>query len=170
MTENLVPIYNENIIVGVVYEGKFDWYLTDKEIWFLDYQKRIEAFEKRGYKINLEYIEEERKGLLILDSDNASIFLERIRQDRVDTKWLRTLLTQKTSERDEDYLYDFWPSLYIDFDNQKLISCYPEPASYESYAPPHWEGKYGEFLNLIPKENRYWIDKNENNMLEEGRR
>nr|WP_086329074.1 hypothetical protein [Enterococcus sp. 4G2_DIV0659]OTO09415.1 hypothetical protein A5880_000094 [Enterococcus sp. 4G2_DIV0659] len=49
---NLMPDYTENIIVAVVLEGNLLWYVSDKEIWFLDYQKRIEAFKNKGYSIN----------------------------------------------------------------------------------------------------------------------
>lgn len=166
MTESLVPSYNENIIVGVVYNKKFDWYLTENEIWFLDYKTRIEAFEQIGYKINLENIADERKGLLVLDSSNASIFLERIEQYRVETEWLRELLIEKINMKDEDYVYDFCPSLYVNFDDRNFISYYPEPAFYEKYMPPHWKGIYIDFLNLVPENKRYWMGKNGNNMFE----
>lgn len=48
--QGLVPEYNEDIIVGVYYDNFFNWYVTDKEIWFLDYKKRIDAFKKWDLK------------------------------------------------------------------------------------------------------------------------
>ena len=31
---------NEQFIVYVIYKGCGKWYISDKEIWYLDYQKR----------------------------------------------------------------------------------------------------------------------------------
>ena len=31
----LEPIYAENVIVGVVYKKQFQWYVTDRELWYL---------------------------------------------------------------------------------------------------------------------------------------
>lgn len=48
---NLIPDSSDDIIVGVLYDSVFNWYVTDKEIWYLDYQKRIEAFRKKVLKL-----------------------------------------------------------------------------------------------------------------------
>ena len=65
---------NEEIIVFVIYNGRKEWYISDKEIWFLDKQKRINIYRNLGYEVKEEYIDERRKDLLILDTKNVDIF------------------------------------------------------------------------------------------------
>lgn len=72
---------NEQFAVYMIYRGCSKWYISDKEIWYLDYQKRIEAYLKRGYEIKEEYIDERRKDLLCVTEANASLFLQRIEND-----------------------------------------------------------------------------------------
>ncbi|PGX89552.1 hypothetical protein COE15_27850, partial [Bacillus cereus] len=62
-------------------------------------------------------------------------------------------------------LLDFSPVLLINFDDKKLYSMFPEPASYEEYVPKDWNGKYEDFTELIPKLEKYWIDEFNNNLL-----
>ena len=33
----LGPEYCENIVVCVKYRNNYEWYVTDKELWYLDY-------------------------------------------------------------------------------------------------------------------------------------
>ena len=49
---------NEQFITYVIYKGCGKWYISDKEIWYLDYQKRIEEYRKIGREIKEEYIDE----------------------------------------------------------------------------------------------------------------
>ncbi len=44
----LEPIYAENVIVGVIHKKQFQWYVTDRELWYLDYVKFAQAFESEG--------------------------------------------------------------------------------------------------------------------------
>nr|OTO09416.1 hypothetical protein A5880_000095 [Enterococcus sp. 4G2_DIV0659] len=61
----------------------------DKEIWFLDYQKRIEAFKNKGYSINTDYIDESRKNNLVLDTSNALAVLNLIKENIATVEELR---------------------------------------------------------------------------------
>ena len=141
---------NEQFIIYVVYKGCGRWYISDKEIWYLDYQKRIEACRKRGYEIKDEYIDEKRRDLLCVDEKNALIFLKRIEEDECSTGDLKELFLQN---QEED---DYKPSLYVDFDKKLLYSMYMEPASYEHYVPVGWIGKFKKFFDIIPEEKCYW--------------
>ena len=145
---------NEQFIIYVVYKGCGKWYISDKEIWYLDYQKRIEVYRKRGYEIKDEYIDEKRRDLLCVDEKNALIFLKRIEEDECSTGDLKELFLQN---QEED---DYKPSLYVDFDKKLLYSMYIEPASYEDYVPVGWNAKYKSFLDIIPAEKRYWEKQN----------
>ena len=87
---------NEQFIIYIVYKGCGKWYISDKEIWYLDYQKRIEAYRKRGYEIKEEYIDEERRDLLYVDEKNALLFLKRIEEDECSTGDLKELFRNIT--------------------------------------------------------------------------
>lgn len=158
--------FSENIIVGVMYNNVYNWYVTDKEIWFLDYKKRIKIFEDKGFEIKEEYLDERRQDLLILDSHNINIFLERISEHKISTNELREFLIAGRATEDDSWLYEFRPSLYLDFDNHKLYSLYSEPASYEDYVPINWVGSYFDFLEIVPIKCKYWINEDSVNLLE----
>lgn len=142
---------NEQIIIYVICNGESKWYISDKELWYLDYKKRIETYRKIGWEIKEEYIDERRRNMLCLDENNALLFLKKIAEDECSTPNLRKLFF---NNQDED---DYQPSLYVDFDKKILYSMYVEPASYEDYVPKDWYAKYENFLNLIPVEKCYWL-------------
>ena len=52
--------------------------------------------------------------------------------------------------KEYNQISDVLPSLYVNFDEEELTSCYPEPASYENFVPCNWIGKYDDFINDIP--------------------
>ena len=43
------PVYAENIVVAIRYDGFIEWYILDKDYCFLDYTKLEDAYRKRGY-------------------------------------------------------------------------------------------------------------------------
>lgn len=164
--EWLNPECDDNIIVGILYNGSFCWYVTDREIWFLDYEKRINAYKEKGFEVKEEYVDETRRGILILNSDNAKLFLKRIESQRIESKRLRELLQKARNVNDDSWFFDYRPSLFVDFDSCKLFSSYSEPASYEEYVPINWQGSYSDFIGLVPDGEKYWLDEHNENLLE----
>lgn len=162
---NLIPDYTENIIVAVILDKNLTWYVSDKEIWFLDYQKRIEAFKSRGYNVNIDYIDDSRKNNLILDTSNALEFLNFIKQNKVTVEELRNSLLENKNTEDDSWKYDYRPSLYVDFDKKKLYSNYSESSSYEDYTPSGWDSDYKNFENEIPNSKKYWLSYNGDNLF-----
>lgn len=161
----LKPEALENIIVGVLVDRRFSWYVTPKDLWFLDKGKEAaayrEKFKEMGIKSCVEGIEldDERAGVNILNEQSFVKFAPRISKYAVSTGELRALLkVHLLTESDEDTYYRFLPSLYIDFDHKELNSLYTEPASYEDYVPENWRGTYEDFLVKINYEDKYWYD------------
>jgi len=72
---------------------------------------------------------------LILNTENAKIFLERIEKYKTSTERLRVFLQQSRKSNDDSWYYDFRSSLYVNFYTCKLFSIYSEPASFEEYVP-----------------------------------
>lgn len=162
----LEPIYAENVIVGVVHKKQFQWYVTDRELWYLDYVKFAQAFENEGDLAVDEYIEPERKGMEILSSENAGLFLKRIESYKGDGATLLKLFEDKIESGDGEDVLDFSPSFLVDFDQKVFYSLFPEPASFEEYIPSDWKGTYEDFTALIPETEKYWINKDGESLFE----
>ncbi|EPY2273416.1 hypothetical protein ACXAUS_002278 [Clostridium sporogenes] len=162
----LEPLYAENIIVAVIYNNGFKWYVTDKELWFLDYNKLDNECGNLGISVEDEYEADEREGIKVLNSENIDIFLQRINKDiatKEDLKCFLCKCIKNKTERDE--ILNYSPVLLVDFDDKILYSMFPEPASYEEYVPEEWKGKYEDFTELIPESQKYWIDEFNNNLF-----
>ncbi|CAM3822677.1 hypothetical protein [Bacillus paramycoides] len=162
----LEPLYAENIVVGVIYKNEFRWYVTDKELWFLDYNKLDNAYKNLGVRIEDNDETEERNGIEVLDNKNIEVFLPRINKYKTTKEELNYLLLKniKSKNAGEDLL-DLSPVLLINFENKILYSMFPEPASYEEYVPKDWIGKYEDFTEFIPKSEKYWIDEFNTNLF-----
>lgn len=157
-----IPKYAETIIVLVKYKTSYRWFVTDKELWFLDLRKLIASYLKKGFEIHIPEDFSDRFDIAIVNEDNAEVFFNNISDLEVSKKELKRILEQGTYS----HISDMWPSLYVNFDEKKLISYYPEPASYELFVPNGWVGKYEKFLENIPEEYRYWVIHGENLFLQ----
>lgn len=152
------PKYAENIIVLVKYNTSYRWFVTDKEIWFLDLNKLISSYLEKGFEIPNPDDFSDRFDMAVVNEDNVEDFLHEIRELEVSNEELRKSLVH----REYSHISDMIPSLYVDFDDKKLTSFYPEPASYELYVPNGWLGKYEQFMENIPVDYQYWIITGEN--------
>lgn len=154
----VLPQYAETIIVGVNLKSDFKWYVSDKELWYLDLRKLIQAYEKKGFQVPESEDFSDRFNIDIVNEDNAEQFLSEMSEYVAKTEELSTLIRDKVYQ----FIGDIVPSIYIDFDKRTLISNFPEPASYDLFIPDNWHGEYNSFYELIPDSHRYWIigDKN----------
>lgn len=141
--------FNDDIIVYAIYQGKANWYVSYKELWYLNYNKRIFEYQKRGYTIDIDSVDYIRRDLLEMSDGQIPIFLERIKEHI----WSSGKLAEACKNNFDE---DFFPSLYVDFDKKYMISMYSEYASYEDYMPEGWGSEFGDFLNLIPINDIYW--------------
>lgn len=160
----LEPLYAENIVVAVIYNNEFKWYVTDKDIWFMDYNKLYNAYGNLGISIEENDDIEEREGIRVLDSESVEVFFQRINKYMTTKEELGNLLFLSIQSEEEDLL-DFSPALLINFDDKILYSMFPEPASYEEYVPKDWRGRYEDFTRFIPQSEKYWIDEFNNNLF-----
>lgn len=155
------PKYAETIIVLVKYKKSYKWFITDKEIWFLDLKKLISSYLEKGFEIHNPDDFSERFDIAVVNEDTVEEFLQKIGKLEVSNEELRKILVQRAYS----HISDMLPSLYVDFDEKKLTSFYPEPASYELYVPNGWLGKFEQFMGHIPEDNRYWIVNGDNLFL-----
>lgn len=142
----------EEIIVFVIYDNEKNWYICDRYLWYLDYSIL-------NFNVTDEPFDERRKNILILNEKEASIFLDRIKNNIIKTNDLRKIWLENLKLIDKGIdvnLDNYSPSLYVNFDTKELFSMYPEPASYEDYVPFDWNSNYKDFLEIIPKKYQYW--------------
>lgn len=142
------PVYAEDIIVGLTYQKKFHWFLTENGFWKLDYDKAAVSMEL--------LVDHEREDIEILNENTIEKFLKRISQYEVKTSQLKEQFLTAVEIDQKNALYDYRPSLYINFDQKILYSQYPEYISYEEYVPDHWQGFYENFYHRIDEEFKYW--------------
>lgn len=161
--------YGENIIVAVLFKSCWKWYVTEKDYWFLDLTKLDNAFLNKGYKSTNQIDYSDRFNIAVLDENSAEDFLNEISEFEVSKSELRNIiLISEETITGVNYNYlEFMPALLVDFDNKILLSCFPEPASFESYVPEGWSGMYKEFLDKVPDEETYWMINNKNYFLKE---
>ena len=153
----LNPEYAENVITAIIYNNELFWYVTKKDIWYMDEKKYIKMFEEAGYKIDLNNADDLRRNILILDRDNIEIFMHRLEKYVVSTKELNDFLKKELKKNDE-WFFDLSPSFYLNFDEKIFYSLYREYAKYENYVPAGWYGEYEDFMEKIPLKYRYWSD------------
>ena len=154
------PVYAENLVVGIIHDRRFEWYILEREACYMDLYKLERANHDAGYEVNFK--EECRLGIKVVNRQSMAEFLKRIQPWRTSVEKLRTLLK---AEDDFDERLGYNPSLLMDFDHEVLYSYYPEPASFEHYVPDGWQGKYMVFDEYIPAEQRYWLDEQGNDLI-----
>ncbi len=155
-----IPIqYGENIIVAVIYNQTWSWYVTDKEYWYLDLTKLEQAYVDKGYELPTAGDYSERFDIAVVNEHSAADFLHNIREYRVSVEELRELLLKLKDDylTQPDSITEYTPSLLVNFDEKRFFSYFPEPASFEHYIPEDWIGKYESFMDQVPPQERYWI-------------
>lgn len=156
------PKYAENIVVAIKDNNCIEWYILEKDFCFLDYIKLEEAYQKKGYEIVVD--DAPRFGIKILNELTKQFFLDKMKERRIVTEELRKMLMNEKTYN-EKLAYN--PSILIDFDNRILISHYAEPESFEYFVPNEWKGKYQNFEENIPQNQRYWLDEDGRNLIGE---
>lgn len=154
------PIYAEFIVVAIKQSGCVEWYILDKDYCFLDYTKLMEAYIERGYDIFDDNTS--RFGIKVVNERTQNLFLDNIKEYKISTRELREMLMHE-SNYDDRLAYN--PSILIDFENKILKSYYAEPESFEDFVPDGWRGRYQDFEEDIPQNQRYWIDENGRNLI-----
>ncbi|WP_191015876.1 hypothetical protein [Treponema zioleckii] len=159
-------IDSDDFIVYAIYNGDANYYITFKELWYLDYRKLRDAtiikmtelalkgdkYAKNWKGWQIGEVNEIRRDTFEMTDAQIPIFIKRIENDIFSVDFLKEIYED---EDNQDYL----PSLYVDFDNHIFYSIYREPASFEDYVPDGWISEYKDFYYLIPDEEKYWIRK-----------
>jgi hypothetical protein len=146
----LYPEYSENIIVYVVANDIGQWYVTEKELWFLDRDAFSKAFGVQSTEQNIAFAE-------ALNAGNFDILLKEIEPYKVDTNELNELIGIYPRLSKDESVLEMRPSLYINIDTMIMKNLFPEPSGvFEKYAPKNWQASFENFWSEIPECHNYW--------------
>ena len=151
----LYPEYSENIIAYVIHNGAGSWYVTGKEIWFLNQADFSRAFGVDPSKDDIEFTEN-------ISFGNGNLLLSEISPYKVTTEELKELISIYPPLTENEDLLELRPSIYINIDKKELINLFPEPSGqFQNFPPEKWVSKYDDFWHLIPENHVYWALNNE---------
>ena len=114
LLEKVTPEYCENIVVAAVYRRHFEWYVTPRELWRMDYGKWHEAWRQYFIRQNkseeefikncgtLEKTSEQRWGITVLNEKTAGKFFGRIYKCAYSPDELRSLRIITPDENKSD--------------------------------------------------------------------
>lgn len=148
---NIEFSYPADVIVLIKYRNAFTWYMCEKELWVLDLTKLRRDFETKLRMLNkvgnLDYVDPEREGLLVVDTNNIGEFQARIEKYKVPFQKIKQyflLYPEKHFYQNSD---EILPDFYIDFDEKIFFSFFSEPGSFEQYIPDGWNGVLGRKID-----------------------
>lgn len=152
-------------IVGVIANHQFNWYICSNDMWTMDIDKYIQAYQEAGLNVDFSYLPEIQQNLHVITKSNLESYLEMYKDD-----WLKVTVEEliemiKRSIDCEDLHSEIifegkglLPDLLIDFDKEEFYSNHLGMKNYESYVPNGWKVFSGRFDHLIPKDEQYWVE------------
>lgn len=121
--------------------------------------EKLDEKSLKSYFLNPE-LNNYRKETKTLTEQNALLLLTKLKNNLVKTEELQKAIILAKEKGQE--LEQFYPMLFIDFDNFYLYSQFSEFVNFEDYVPDFWQGKYADFTNLVPANEKYWLINNKN--------
>jgi hypothetical protein len=151
--------YPLDLVALVRYRDEWIWFVSEREYWILDIKKYKRAYKRVGVTAPWASALEIRRDLEVVDCEQAPQFLELMKGKRVQAKDLQAELKARLSAAESlSDICEWLPAIFVDFDRRTFVSYYPEPFSFEEYVPDSWEGRYAKFHELVPNEQRYWLE------------
>lgn len=153
------PRYADRIIVGVKSCIGFSWHISGRDNWIMDIYKYQNAYQKYGYKVNMDFILSFRNNMAVFNESNYIQYLSSTDDEVVSTEELKSAI--KCFDK-SDTILAYQPSIYVDFIERQLFSMYPENLPFEKYVPDGWKGEITNFLEHIPQSEQYWNENGTN--------
>jgi len=63
-------------IVGVIANHQFNWYICSNEMWTMDIDKYIQAYQEAGLDVDFSYLPEIQQNLHVITKSNLESYLE----------------------------------------------------------------------------------------------
>ena len=159
-------------IVRVIANHQFNWYICSNDMWTMDIDKYIQAYQEAGLDVDFSYLPEIQQNLHVITRSNLESYLEMYKDDwlKVTVEELISMIKRSMDCEDlhSEIIFEgkgLLPDLLIDFDKEEFYSNHLGMKNYERYLPNGWKIFSGKFDHLIPKEEQYWIEKTSANQL-----
>jgi len=153
----------EDLIVAVVREqDTIKWYRSERDLWILDINKWREDIIQAGFDfppIDKEF----RNGIDIVNENTKSQFLDFMSQYEIKKDTLSLALLNRMIKPSTWWdIYDLFPIIFVDFDNQKIAVCYLDGIPLENYIPHGWKNEFIDFCNEyseaeFPTKDKFWV-------------
>ena len=79
-------------IVGVIANHQFNWYICSNEMWTMDIDKYIQAYQEAGLDVDFSYLPEIQQNLHVITKSNLESYLEMYKDD-----WLKVTVEELIS-------------------------------------------------------------------------
>ena len=150
----LAPKHKENIIVGIINNHKFNWYVLPITIAILDLSKLKE--NTLNFYMSHASFKNMRQDCLTLNNEKElNEYFLTIKPFMVFCEQLSNMLAH-ASKGNTDFANDFCPAILYDFDKLKMFYSSRTFSFYEGCLPDGWTSQKTNFLDLVPRKHQYW--------------
>ncbi|MCA9040112.1 MAG: hypothetical protein KDA65_07195 [Planctomycetaceae bacterium] len=105
--------------------------------------------------------EQIRPGLSDVNRENVEVYLDFLKPFKLDLDDLAEDFSTLNEAEKSDSLYEFIPTILIDFDNEIFHSAHPEDVhlNFKDYLPDGWKFETSKDVRpSLPREVAYWLD------------
>lgn len=149
--EEMLPIQNDYVLVGLTWHGEFNYYVAPKYIWYLDMFK---GPPEDGVEYHL--------GIYTVDEAHEEEYIRRLEPFKRSVERLRDELGMCITDGERR---GYYPYVLIDFD-RRHVRDYLGDYWIKDRVPDGWTGEFKEVKDEdFPPDKRYWIDENGNDMI-----
>ncbi|MBP3631363.1 MAG: hypothetical protein J6J23_07805 [Clostridia bacterium] len=150
----LIPKHKENLIVGITYLQKFNWYILPSTTALLCLDK-LKPSIKNYYMSHSAYRKMREDCQTLATSQEVEEYIKAINPFIISCEQLSNMLAH-ASRGKTDFANDFCPSLYFNFDTKEMFYS---DKNYENHAlcsPAGFKTYLKNFLNIIPNKQQFW--------------
>ena len=149
----LTPKHKQNIIVGITYTNKFNWYILPITLAILNLDKLNTSTKNYMSHTNFKNM---RECCVNLNSESqVDEYIKVIKPFIISTEQLSNLLAH-ASKGQNNFTNDFCPSFYINFDNYEFYYSSLKLSSHAKCLPDTFIAKQQNFLEIIPRKHQFW--------------
>ena len=166
----------ENVVVVFKRHGEFHWYRGNRDWWVLDWNKWEQDFADAGIDDPHESTAEERFGILVVNNETMTLFLNAVEESKISKDDLAIELNQRFPKANSWWdVGDLFPIMFIDCDKQRVIAFYPCGTPMERYVPDDWQGEFEDFASTLsevefPSSEKFWVQNGVDMLSELNRR
>lgn len=151
----LTPKYKQNIIVGIKKDYKFRWYILPITIAILNLNK-LKPSTKNYYMSHTSFAGIRQDCQSLNSKTEIDEYIKAIKTFWISSEQLSNLLAHASKSGKHDFASDFCPSLYYNFDDNKIFYSSDDFLTHIECIPDMWQAVKSNFLESIPSKHQFW--------------